>query len=1311
MLLWSAALAVQAVILTGFARSVRRVRHAKTELKTSRHALDEADRTAATANRVHEEQLDLALWGGNLGAWDWNVTTGEVFFDQRWCTMLGYVQEEIAPHLRSWEALVHPEDMPWVQRTLAAHLNGETEYYEAEYRIRHKSGSWSWILDKGRVVERAVDGTPLRAAGIHQEITARKELAEAHRSLADQQRAIVDALPAQVALLDAAGVIVAVNRRWREFAEPAGAADAPAAAIGCSYFEVCEKARGPGAKDAAAMAAGIRSLAHGQLPQFSYEYSSDAATGTAWYRAVAMPLSGGNGLIVMHLDMTERKRAEDQLRRMNTELEHRVALRTMELEASEANWRAVVQITPIGIALWEPGGTILEVNQAVLEITGRDAADLLETNAWRLIAPERMEQARGTMEGLLRAGTAVPLETVFVRPDGQRVSVRIRSRLIERGGGSCVLSTIGNLTELETARQLFQDVIEAVPDGVVVSDGDGRIIFANPGISEVLGYERDELVGLPVDRLVPERYRAGHHGLRGGYHRSPTLRPMGSGRLLKALRKDGSEVSVEISLNTVHSTEHGRLVISAIRDVTERHRAQEMLHAANEAVSSSVAAIGFADLEGRLTYANAAFVTLWGFGEAARVMGREIVSLWSDSRAAVEAIQAVHEHGAFVGELEARREDGSVFEAQLTMNVVHNDAGQPLRLMGTFIDVSAMRRSQVKMEEAQRIARVGSWEFDLLRNELVWSAQVLRIFEIDSERLGGSYEEFLRRVHPDDRKAVTTFYSRSISTRTPYDFTHRVRMPDGRVKWVHERCETYYAPDGTPLRSVGTSQDVTEMHHAEAALRKSEGLLRAVVRGAPLVIFATDREGVVTLSDGRALELLNLKPGEAVGRSVFELFSTVPHVAENIRLALTGQTVSFTSQISGMAFEALYAPLQEPDGSIAGVVGVAFDVTERDRLEKQLLQAQRMEAVGRLAGGVAHDFNNLLMIIRGQSELLLAQMAGSDARRLGVEEIHAASERAAGLTRQLLTFSRRQPAKVQRLDLNAAIEEAHRMLSRVIGEDVEIQISLAPDSLFILGDRGQVDQVLMNLAINARDAMPGGGMIRILTRSAPVDKAAAWAMGATSDRYAVLEVRDTGMGMTAETKARVFEPFFTTKGPGQGTGLGLSTVYGIVQQCGGGIEIESEPGQGATFRIYFPLLEPEQEPKGIAPPVAAVLGGQETILVVEDEAAVLRLSGEYLRLAGYTVHEASSAASARAVVASLGDRLDLIVTDVIMPGGSGPDLAKVVQGQFPRLKVLFISGYTAGEMMRAGISESAVLIDKPFAREALLSSVRRILDS
>jgi len=519
--------------------------------------------------------------------------------------------------------------------------------------------------------------------------------------------------------------------------------------------------------------------------------------------------------------------------------------------------------------------------------------------------------------------------------------------------------------------------------------------------------------------------------------------------------------------------------------------------------------------------------------------------------------------------------------------------------------------------------------------------------------------------------------------------------------------------------ALALSAEERQRRQAETALRASEERFRALVENSSDALLLTDGEGRVTYVAPSSERHLGWKPDEMLGQSFFDFLHPDDRELAGIRLSETlerpGETVSaelrFRHADGAWRIMEGFGVNRLNDPSVGAIILNARDITERRKLEEQLRQAQKMEAVGQLAGGVAHDFNNLLTAILGYCNLMIEDIPKEDPLRQDLEEIKSAGERAAALTRQLLAFSRRQMLQPQVVDINTLVRQLEKLLRRLISEDVELVTALAPSLPAVKVDPASIEQVLVNLAVNARDAMPRGGRLTIETATVELDSTYTVTHPSVEPgRYVMIGVSDTGEGMDAPTRERIFEPFFTTKEQGKGSGLGLATVYGIVKQSGGSIWVYSEPGKGTSFKVYLPPSESGVPARTSGTGADAARKGWETVLLVEDEDAVRALAREVLRRHGYVVIEARHGLDALRLAERHPDTIHLMVTDIVMPHMSGRELADRLAEVRPKMKVLFMSGYTDHAAMHRHLTPGSAFLQKPFTPETFARKVRSMLD-
>ena len=631
-----------------------------------------------------------------------------------------------------------------------------------------------------------------------------------------------------------------------------------------------------------------------------------------------------------------------------------------------------------------------------------------------------------------------------------------------------------------------------------------------------------------------------------------------------------------------------------------------------------------------------------------------------------------------------------------------------------------VRRTTQFLSHAQTFAHIGSWEWAIPSNVITWSEETYRIFGLTPAAGPIAFEQYLASIHPDDRDPVAAVIRNALDAGASFEIDHRVIHPDGTTHFLHGRGGVIRDSAGRPVRMTGTVLDITARRQAEEALREANNHLHTLIESSPLAICSVDAAGLVRTWNTAAERLFGWSAADVMGRPLpiapDEMWGEFVEARDRV---LRGESLNGVERVrrkrdgTVVTVNLFAAPLHDADGRVTGLLAVFEDVTSVKRLEQQFYQAQKMEAVGRLAGGVAHDFNNLLTAILGSTDLLLEMLPADHPGRVEAVETRKAALRAADLTRQLLAFSRLQVLAPRVLNLNDVVANLDKMLRRLIGEDIDLRTALAPDLGAVRADPGQLEQVIVNLAVNARDAMLTGGSLTIETANVTLgeDYAATRTVVEPGD-YVMLAVSDTGTGMDAETQARMFEPFFTTKPKGKGTGLGLATVYGIVKQSGGYVWVYSEPGRGTTFKIYLRRVDAAVEPEP-SPPVAAVsLHGSETVLLVEDEEQVRELTRRLLRASGYQVLAAASGADALRIAEHHDGAIHLLVTDVVMPGMSGREVGLLLGQKHPKMRALYLSGYPDESVVHQGVlAPGTPFLQKPFTAEALARKVREVLDA
>ncbi len=871
-------------------------------------------------------------------------------------------------------------------------------------------------------------------------------------------------------------------------------------------------------------------------------------------------------------------------------------------------YRALGDVAPGFFWLTDLSGRVLYTNRTWEEYTGSTVEEINRGGWGQFNHPDELEAVDRNWARAVELEETFEMELRYRRHDGVYRWMLARVSPYRDGDGR-IQSWVGTSVDIDALKrteaalrrreQELSDFFESASVGLHWVGADGTILRVNQAELDMMGYAREEYLGRNIAEFHDDRDTI-----------DDILRRLTDGEVLHdypaALRcKDGTLKHVLIDSSVFF--EDGEFIHTRCftRDVTVQRLAEETRARLAAIVASSSEAIVGKSLQGIVTNWNSAAERIFGYSTA-EMVGQSIFILvppehHDAERMLLERI-AKGERVEF-SETERIRKDGQRIYIALSVSPILDGQGRVVGASSIKRDITERRRaaealaqSQERLQLALKAARMGTWQWDIQTDALDWDEGVYQLYGIEP---GGvtRYEDFIQRVHQDDREFVISTLRRTLERGVHLNYEFRVVLPDGRVRWLADQ-----------------------------------------------------------------------------GRVV-----------------------------------------RDQDGKVLYMTGVCLDKTERRQMEERLLQSQRMDSVGQLAGGIAHEANNMMSVVLGCADYVLQRTDLPEAVRDDVDQIWRAAKRTAGITQQLLAFSRRQVLQPQVLDLNAVVRDLEPILSRTLGEISRLRLQLSPGLSSVRADPGQLEQVLINLTLNARDAMSEGGTLTIETTGVMLDE--AYAAGKSIDtlrtgEYVALVLGDTGHGIDRSIMSRIFEPFFTTKPVGEGTGLGLSTVYGIVKQSGGFIWAYSEPGLGTTFKVYFPAAEAlrQAEVKNQAPAPGA--RPDETVLVAEDEEMVRSIMARTLRDCGYQVLEAGNGAEALEILDAREGRISLIVADVVMPTLGGREMAERLADRWPDVPVLFTSGYTGMDVVRRGLlNEGDEFVQKPIAPEVLARKVREMVDA
>ncbi len=1042
------------------------------------------------------------------------------------------------------------------------------------------------------------------------------------------------------------------------------------------------------------------------------------------------------GIQVNVRDITDRKRAE------------------AELYSQSELTRNITDTSPIGITVVDPDGRLSYANPAAEALFGLQKDKLLKRTYndphWKIcdIDGGPFPDDQLAFNRVMQSGHAVfDVQHGVETPDGRRILLSVNAAPMRNSSGNItgMVAIMTDITERKQSedeirknRLLLDKLFTSIPDMLSVHDRDMNIVYSNWNGFGAVEQEK---------RVLGSKCYTTYRGFDDLCPDCEAKRVLENGETVLVRKKVVEGIWAEIRAFPIHN-EHGdaEYLVEWVRDITDVKQSESDLHASEERFRSmteqSTDFISLTDTEGIITYASPAASSVFGLA-AEDMLGRHFMDFLDESSIpkAMQGFQeSVNEGGKSRNlELLMKRRDGSRFVGEL--NGALFESGDRQGTLVVIRDISERKHAEEELrhsEEKYRLIAENS-------SDVVWRMELDGRFSYVSPSVmrmtGFTQEEVMQMtvadyVTEESAEAIMNLMAEQLALpkeeRLPsivQEFQQHTKA--GSILDIEASATWVYDKEGAPTAVQGITRDISERKQAEAELRASEEKHRLFIENFNGIAYqASHLTFKPYYFHGMVKEISGYDGQDFLsGRTVWSdliLQEDLPRVRKLGERLMNDPSFVADSEYriqrkdGGLRWVRDVARcIPDASGNPVNIQGAIYDVTkanqdaeEKEKLQQQLNQAQKMESVGRLAGGVAHDFNNLLTGITGNVSLAMMDLTPGDPLLDALSEINQAADSAANLTRQLLAFSRKQIIKPKVLDLNELIDNMHKMLVRLIGEDVDLQTIPTRGLGHVKADVGQVEQILVNLAVNARDAMPDGGKLTVETADVKLDEAYCRAHPHVEPGdYVMLAVSDNGEGMDEETRKKVFDPFFTTKKEGEGTGLGLATVYGIVKQHGGHIEVYSERGEGTTFKVYFPTVVERAEAFIRKTEMDDLPKGTETVLVVEDESMVRKIAIRILKRQGYTVHHADSGGDALAKVEDENLHIDLLLTDIVMPNMNGRQLVEKLQERFGNMKVLYTSGYTENVIAHHGVLDEGVdFIGKPYTPQALAKKVRAVLD-
>ena len=1239
--------------------------------------------------QISEEQLALVIKGANLGTWDWDILNNTITRNPRWFEILGLSYNEIESDVETWQSLIHPEDIQSVNKHLNHHLDGKTDSYEAEYRIRNKSGKWIWILERGGIIEYDDEGKPARITGTMVDITKRKhaeisqqiifnitnavlttkDMHTFYKVIHTELNKIIDAKNFQVGIYDHDRHIItlpySVDQKDNYKEIPAGKS--------CSAY-VIRKKRAVLIKESDL----DKLVAKGEIEIF----------GTRSKVWLGVPLKVDQKVIgLIFVQSYEDENAYDETDRTLLEfVSDQIAIlikrkqTEQAIRESEEKFRLYVENAHDGVMIVGDNFKFEYVNNELSKIIGYPIDEIIGQEFIKFLHKDSIKTVTEHYRRR-RQGEDIPNRYEFkvITKSGEIREAEISSNVLSDSKGH--MKTIAHLLDITEQKRAqialiesenrFKTLFNSASDAFFIMKED-KFIDCNNRTLEMFECTRKQIIGQTPYKFSPSKQSDGQKSAKKAKEKIKAV-IAGEPQFFewKHITLNGKPFDAEVSLNTIHLSS-GLHIQAIVRDVSARKRSEHLLNVLNEAGMAMQNALTTEEIFNKISktlHKYGFHFTYFAYNETEDTLLPIFLSYSEKILKGIRKYAKIRFRDIKVSK-KSFKELSNVVDKRKTVFI---ERGRDL--IGKIIPLP----SDQSLEKISKILYVPS----LIIAPTITNDKVTGVLSVQSDELIES-----------DISAISVFV---------HQFTGALN-----------RAEHYEQ----------AQKEIVTRLEAEKALRDSEEYFRSIIENSKDVVLLIDKTGNITYESPSHKRVLGFPDKQVIYRNLFTYIhlEDLPKVQELIYNIINkpGHTDKITCRLQNIDGTWLYIEgtitnlLSVP--SVNGLVLNYRDITESQRLQEQLNQAQKMEAIGQLAGGVAHDFNNLLTVISGYTHLLLANPELAKEYKEKLEEVRKASDRAEALTRQLLAFSRKEIVQPIIVDMNSIIHDSIKMLKRLIGEDIQINLKLEETLPNIMADPHQLEQILINLMVNARDAIHAHGknskkkLINVETKYTYIDQAyQKMNSGLHEGAYVELSISDTGTGMNKQTLEKIFEPFYTTKEQSKGTGLGLSTVYGIVKQNQASITVYSEPGKGTTFKIYWPIIE--NKAKSVIARVKPELKkGDETILLVEDDQGVRTFIDEALKSLGYFVYQAKNGEEALDILNKQKLNPDLLITDIIMPGMDGRDLSDRVKKLLPSIKVLFTSGYTDTHLGREELMQKNIhFIGKPYSISSISMKIREVL--